>query len=238
MKTTALKRITSTLLTLFLLVSAGSVKAYAAPNFTLTPTTGTYTNGSSFSVVLGADSGTEKVVAMDVVGTFDATRLEITSIEKASSPAFNFEYTSSTAIIHNDTGKFEVTLAPTGSSVYDGVVVNGSLLVINFTTKATGTASLNLTCQSGSVVESNIINQASSDVVDCASNQSGSYAIVAASSGEAEATSTPTPTLTSETAANTPTSAELPRTGGVESTVGLMIFGVAVAGCALFLRFL
>lgn len=238
MKLSALK-ISFILFLLILLTRVTVVGAYAAPHFTFSPSSGSYTNGASFAVVLGADSGVEKVVAMDIVGTFDATKLEISSIEKASSAAFNFDYGANTAIIHNDTGKFELTLAPSGSSVYDGVVVNGSLLVINFRAKAVGTASVNLTCQSGSVTESNIINQSSADMVDCASNQSGSYTITEASSGtNPTSTFAPAAATSVPTAAATTTTSELPRTGGLTETLGLVIFGMAAMGCALFLRVL
>ncbi len=209
------------------------VRAVAAPRFTLSPTSGNYTVGNNFSVTLGVSSDSEKVVAMDVVAGFDASKLEVVSIDKASNPAFQFAYDSNTAIIHNSSGKFEITLAPNSTSVYDGQVANGALLVVNFRAKAAGTASFTITCQSGSVTESNIINQASSDVVDCASNQSGSYTISASSSNTtSDPSSTPTPTVR---ATSTSTS-ELPRTGGAGSTVLLMLVGMASIASALVFK--
>jgi LPXTG-motif cell wall-anchored protein len=213
-------------------MSAQAVQA--APHFTFTPSSGTYNTGQNFSVVLGVDSETEKVVAMDVVGTFDASKLEIVSIDKVSSPAFNFAWDANTPIIHNDSGRFEITLSPISSSVYDGEVAKGQLLTFNFRPKATGTATLNLTCQTGQIVETNIINQASSDVVNCASNQSGSYTI---NSTGNDSSPTATPAPNGATTAPSPTSA-LPQTGGTGSTIGLAVFGVVSILGALFLRVL
>jgi len=210
---------------------AGSVDALAAPHFTFNPATDTKSIGETFSVILGVDSESEKVVAMDVVGTFDASKLEIISIDKVSSPAFNFAWDANTPIIHNDSGRFEITLSPLSSSVYDGEVAKGQLLSFNFRPKAAGVATLNLTCQTGQVVETNIINQSSADVVNCASNQSGSYTINSTGGGSAE------PTQAAETSTPRPTSA-LPQTGGVGSTVGLAVFGVISILGALFLKVL
>lgn len=204
----------------------------AAPHFTFTPSSGSYTVGSNFSVNLGINSESENVGGADLVGTFDASRLEIVSITKANvEHSFSFEYNSgSTPIIDNNAGKFEITLNPTSSSVFDYKPANEALLTINFKAKATGTADLNLTCQQGSVADTNIINDKAADVVTCSSNQSGSYNIT---SGGSNPTSAPTPTKTTTT-----TTTQLPRTGGIGSTVGLVVFGAVSVFGALFLTLL
>lgn len=225
----------SSILILFLLffVVCGKANfALAAPHFTLTPTSGSYGVGSNFSVILGVDSNTENMASADIVGTFDAARLEIVSIDKVTSPAFAFDYNSSTTpIIHNDTGKFEITLNPSSSSTFDYKPASGPLLTINFRAKAVGSANLGLTCQAGSVTDTNIINSLAVDVVDCPSNQSGSYTISPATGGESGVTTTitTTPKLTST---------QLPKTGSVASTFGLIIFGAVSVVGALFLRLL
>lgn len=223
---------------LFFVVAGRGSYALAVPHFTFTPSTGTYNTNSTFSVTLGIDSGTEQVGGVDLVGIFDASKLEITSIDKVSSPAFAFDYNStSTPLIHNDTGKFEITLNPTSSSVYDYKVASGPLLTVNFKAKASGTASVSLVCQSGSVSDTNIINQQAVDVVSCSSNQAGSYSITdsgsSSSVSSSSPTSTPTPTPTTST-----TSTQLPKTGGVSQTIGLVVFGVVSVVGALFLRLL
>lgn len=204
------------------MVLSKPVRAFAAPHFTLTPASGSQTMGQDFSVVMGVDSDTEKVVGIDIKGSFDSAKLEIVSIEKGVIPddGYQFSYTSGQAIIRNDTGVFEVTLTPLNQSVLVGPIAKHELLKITFRPKATGTATLNYTCLPGSVVETNIISQAGVDVVDCNANQSGSYTIATGAGGDNSApaaTATPVP---SEAAA-------LPQTGAVENTIILMVLGFA-----------
>jgi len=155
------------------------VAAMAAPHFTLSPAAANETVGQNFVVTLGVDSGTEKVIGIDIKGTFDASKLEIVSIDKGTIPddGYLFTYTPGQAIIRNDTGQFEATLAKLDSNLYTGVVAKHELLKITFRPKAAGTATLNYVCAAGSISDVNIINQSANDVVDCASNQSGSYTI-------------------------------------------------------------
>lgn len=203
------------------------VRALAAPHLTLNPTTKTVANGSQFDVIMGIDSGTEKVIGVDIVSTFDASKLEIVSVVKGTVPdgGYNFTYTSSSPIIKNDVGRLEITLPSANSSVYEGVVANHELLKVTFKAKATGTAVVNYSCAAGSVTDSNIINQAGTDVLDCASNSSGSYTIT----DSGAATTAPTTGATTITAATT-----LPDTGGVGTTAGLMVFGLSTVAMALW----
>lgn len=230
----------TTILLVGLMFCASKVQASAAPHFTLSPTVGTYSVGTTFAVTLGVDTDTEKVVAMDVVGTFDMDKLELVSIDKVTTPdpAFQFSYDANTALIHNDTGKFEVTLSPLGSSVFDGIVTKQSLLTLYFRPKLSGQAALNLTCVQGAVNDSNILNPSSVDVVSCPANQSGLYTIQPGVGGDTLIT----PTVTSAAATTTPVqttgSTELPKTGAVGTTVGLVVFGAVCVLSALFLRLL
>lgn len=220
------------------LFAVSSVKAYAAPRFTITPTSGTYSVGTSFSVIVGVNSDTEKVVAMDVVGVFDKSKLQLISVEKITTPdpAFQFSFDSNTALIHNDTGKFEATLSPLGTSVFDGVVTAQNLLTLYFMPIASGTANVSFSCTQGAVNDSNILNPSSVDVTTCTANDSGSYTIQAAVGGSTTTTSTPTPTTTVTT--TTSTTAELPKTGGLTTTMGLIVFGAISMASALFLKLL
>ena len=194
--------------------------AVAAPHFTLTPATNSVSVGSTFFVDLGADSETEQIIAMDLVGTFDPTKLEIVSIEKNNTTAYNFVFDSTTPIIQNSSGKFESNLSQVGQSVYEGQVVKGSLLRIK------------LSCQAGSVTDSNMFNQNSEDVVSCAANQSGSYTISAVG-GDSGSTTEAETTVTTTSAGE-----ELPQTGGIANTIGLVVFGAISVLGAVLLRFL
>jgi hypothetical protein len=102
--------------------------------------------------------------------------------------------------------------------------VSGNLVTLTFKATATGTASLGYTCASGSTTDSNIVKSgAVTDIVTCGSNQSGSYTI-----GGSSSTTTDITTTTSE----------LPKTGAVGATFGLIIFGVISFGAAAFLKLL
>ncbi|HEX8923139.1 MAG TPA: LPXTG cell wall anchor domain-containing protein, partial [Patescibacteria group bacterium] len=72
------------------------------------------------------------------------------------------------------------------------------------------------------------INTAGKDVVDCASNQSGSYTITATGGADVGTTGT--------TVTPTPTSGTLPQTGGISTTFGLILVGLSSMIGALFLR--
>ncbi len=220
------------LIVMGMLVSARGRVAQAAPHFTLSPATYSVSVGSTFVVDLGADSETQSIIAMDVVGTFDPVKLEVVSVEKNNTTNFNFVFDTTTPIIQNTNGRFEVTLSPSSTSVYDAQVVKGSLLRVRFKAKAAGVASVNLSCQAGSVTDTNMFNQNSEDVVSCAANQSGSFTLTAVG-GDGDVVSDTTTVAT--TAA--PTS-ELPQTGGIASTIGLVLFGTISVLGALMLRFL
>jgi len=210
----------SVFLAVSFLFATAPVKAFAAPRFTFTPSTGNYTVGTNISVIVGAESDAEKVLAMDVMGTFDATKLELLSVDKVSQPAFDFTYDPGAAKIQNDTGGFEVTLAPASTSLYDSATVSGPLLTLTFRAKAVGTAIVNLACTQGNTRDTNIANQDGADVVSCADNQSGSYTITEGAGGDNSAapTATMAPTFDTE-------ETELPRTGGFGPTMGLLVFG-------------
>jgi LPXTG-motif cell wall-anchored protein len=210
-------------------------RAMATPHFTLNPSSASETTGSNFTVTMGVDSNTSKVIGIDIQGTFDASKLQIVSIDKAANipdSGYQFTYTSGQAIINNTAGTFEVTLPSANSSVYTGVVAVQDLLTITFKPTASGTATLDYVCTAGSVADSNIIDQSGNDVVDCTANQSGSYTISGTNSSSS-VTNTPTPTSTSSSSSTaataTPTKgASLPDTGSVANTVALLVLGISL----------
>jgi hypothetical protein len=212
------------ILTIFLVLFAVSTPraVEAGPLLKFSPTSGSYANGSNFTVILGIDSGTQKVFGADAWVTFDATKLEVVSIEKAANPAFSFSLGKN---IYNTTGKFDVNLSASGIDIPEATVASGELAVITFKAKSTGTASVTFNCVAGSLIDTNIFNTEAADVIDCASNQNASYTITASGSSTTNPTSTPVPT-NGAVSTTTQTSSELPRTGGVETTIGLVIFGL------------
>lgn len=222
---------------LVVFLMTGQVRAVEAVGyFTLSPAVATYSQEASFSVLVGASSGGESVVGLDVVGTFDATKLELTSITKIdSSTVYQFVgFDESLVQIDAGAGTFAVTLTPLGSSVYTGQAIDEAFLRLNFRAKAVGIASVNFTCETGSVIECNIVNSSALDIVECVSNQSGSYTITAGTDDTSDDDASDDATTTA-----TPTSGEeLPQTGGVTGTVGMMVFGIVSVVGVLFLRWL
>jgi LPXTG-motif cell wall-anchored protein len=208
------------------MLMAINVKAVnAISKITLSPASGSYNVGDTFKVTVGVDSGAEIVGGVDGVGTYDSSKLDLT-IEKASDLVFNGNCSGITA----SAGKFGFSCY-SNDSLTD-TTVKGNLVVMTFKAKATGTAVVNFNCTDGSTTDSNIVKSATStDVITCSSNDKGSY-VIGSSSGETTSTPTNTP------APQTTSTAELPKTGGAGSTVGLVIFGAISVIGAFFLRFL
>jgi len=201
----------------------------AGPLLRFSPSTGSYTNGSTFTVTIGVDSGTEKSQGVDAWVTFDSAKLEVVSIDTVTSPAFSFSLGKN---IYNSDGKFDISCSSTDMGTYQATTILGDLASVTFRAKGTGTAAVNFTCKSGSTTDSNIFNMSAVDVINCASNVNGSYTITEGSSSSSSTTSTPTPTV------GATTTSTLPATGSVGATIGLMLFGIVGILSSLALRFL
>ena len=142
------------------------------------------------------------------MGNFDATKLEVVSITKIANSDYGFA--AITPNINNTSGTFTVSFISNNSNPNEATSYTGNFAEVTFKGKATGTASLNFTC-SKDFVDSNIIasDTINTDLIDCATNQSGSYTITAGVGGDS----------TSTTATATPTSSTLPQTGATAPTV-------------------
>jgi hypothetical protein len=219
-------------LTLFFLIG-GSVSAVeAAARLYLDPSSANKTVNETFTVTAKVDSAGEVIGGVDGIGTYDSSRLELVSITKASDMVFgNLDTGGSCQIGTSSGGKFSFTCY--ANTAVDNTAVSGSLVVFSFKAKATGTATVNFSCTDGSTVDSNIVKTSTSaDIISCSSNGSGTYTISEGSSSTTTtATNTPTPTSTT-------TTTELPQTGTVGVTVGLVVFGLISLASAVFLKFL
>lgn len=220
-----MKKIFILILTVAIFLTVSPVLA-AGPMLKFVPSTGTYTKGESFKVNIGVDSGAEKVQALDVNATFDASKVELVSIDSLNNDTFRFVMDKN---IYNDTGKFTLSLY-TESGSYEATVITGDLVTVTFLPKATGTVNVNFSCTDGSTIDSNINNSLAVDVINCASNINGVYTITDGGTANPDPTAVPT---TPPTANN-----ELPKTGTVETTIGLLIFGFVSLLSSLALKFL
>src|SRR3989339_575653 len=114
-------------LVLCLGVSASSA-AMAGPMLKLSPSSGSFSNGSTFKVTVGVDSGTAKSMAVDAFLTFDAGKLEVVSVEDPATPAFTFSMGKN---IYNSDGKLDMSFNPSGDSVLgESVAIVGDLAVV------------------------------------------------------------------------------------------------------------
>jgi LPXTG-motif cell wall-anchored protein len=210
---------------ILLMLFASSVKAaVASPHLSLSPSNGNYSVDDTFTVTVNVDSASEVVGGVDGVGTYDSSKLELTSASKASGMVFESTDGGGSCSINTSTaGKFSFTCYSNDS--LSDKAVSGSLVVLNFKAISTGTAAVSFTCTSGSTTDSNIVKTSTSgDVIVCGENVNGSYVI-----GESDGDSTET---------NTPTSSTLPKTGSVSTTLGLVAFGAVSLLSAVFLKFL
>ncbi len=230
----------SVLLIMFFLSGMSVRAANAGAKLYFDPSSATKAVGDSFTVTAKVDSAGETVGGVDGVGTYDSSRLELVSITKASDMVFgSLDSGGNCSIGTSSGGKFSFTCY--ANSSVDNTAVSGNLVVFTFKATATGTANVNFSCTSGSTVDSNIVKTSTSgDIISCSENGSGAY-VINASSGSATATPTSTSTSTSTSTATstpTPTSTQLPRTGTVGVTVGLIAFGLVSLVSAVFLKFL
>jgi len=216
-----MKKILFILILVLCMGATASSAAVAGPMLKLSPSSGSFSNGSTFKVTVGVDSGTAKSM--------------VVSVEDPSSPAFTFSMGKN---IYNSDGKLDMSFNPSGDSVLgESVAIVGDLAVVTFRAKGAGTAAVNFTCQAGSTIDTNIFDNQGSDVIDCASNQNGSYTITDSGpqpTSPPGATSTPVPPQATVTP-NSGSGTELPQTGSVGTTIGLLIFGIVglIAGTIL-----
>lgn len=215
----------------FLAVGARATEAVAY--LTVSPTSGNYKVNGTFTVTLGVNSGGEAIGGVDGWGTYDSSKLELTSIVKSSSMVFSSVDGGGDCSIDEDAAAGKFKFSCYANSAVGEEAVNGALVVLTFKATNVGTAALNYICSGTSTTDSNISKISTvADIITCSSNQSGSYVISAADGSSSEEEATPTPTEA------TTTTSELPQTGSTGVTVGLIVFGLVSLVSAAFLKFL
>jgi len=232
-----MKKIFCLLVVLFL---AWGVKPVLAvePMLKLTPSTGTYTKGTSFEVTVGADTGIVETQAIDVWLKYDPAKVEIESVIEIDNLLENLGIELVSSDIDNTNGSLEVLFSfPFDVQTIQKAVVKGDLFKIKVKPKVAGTINIDFKCVAGESDESSIFDgTTTADMINCPSNINGVYTI-----NESGGTSNPEPTAapSDNGPTATPTQAsELPQTGTVETTIGLMIFGIVSVLSSLALKFL
>lgn len=195
--------------------------ARAAPRLYFSPATGDQTTGETFQVVVKVDTGEEEVAAADAIISFDSTKLKVNQVSKGDFfPEFSYD-------LENSEGKLSIWgMVETTLELVSG---EGDLATITFDAESSGEAAVSFLCEEGNDTDSAIWDSSGNDLIDCASNGSGSYTI-----GETGTTSSPTstptltPTSTSTASAEaTATPSELPETG-IETPLIIMGLGGAI----------
>lgn len=199
------------ILGLIFLAKVRTVSAAANPRLYLDPATDSVESGSQFTIKLFIDTGTKLTVAADAKISFPKAKLEVVSVKSGT------YFDSISKIIGNQTGNLEI-------NAYNKVQGEpktgpGELATITFKSLSPGSAVIDLVCNDGSTIDSNIADVSGNDIIDC-TQTSGSEIFVAQAGVAGAATPTPTPS-------------KLPKAGNMNPSIMFL----AVGSLALILGF-
>lgn len=153
--------------------------AWAAdPHFELSPASGIISNGTS--IIVKIDTGGQAAKSAKAVINFDATKLEVSSIQ-----AGNF-FDDISHNIYNTTGQVVINANLSLGSMLESKTGSGTLATMTVNAKAiSGTAAMSFDCTQGSSTDSNINDPTPLDIIICTSNLDGSYTLGATASSSA-----------------------------------------------------
>ncbi len=135
--------------------------------------------GDTFQVTAGVNSLSNIIGGVDVVGTFDSSKLELISINKSSSMVFN---KGDCSILKKDniTGNFSLSCFVDNSSQV--MAVKGNLVNLTFKAKLVGSAKIQFVCKQNSLNDSNIVNLSDvKDLIACDRNINANIVITSGS---------------------------------------------------------
>jgi LPXTG-motif cell wall-anchored protein len=230
------------LVVLFLALAIKPVWA-VEPMMKLVPSSGTYTKDTSFEVMVAVDSGAVETMAIDVHLKFDPSKVEIVSAEPVTNLLNTLGLISIGPTPDNTSGTFFDSFYINPEMHPDEkATVSGNLLNIKFKPKIVGTINVDFNCTTGSDADSNIFDgTTTADRINCLSNINGVYTITDGGTSDPNPTAVPTTAPSSNDPDPTAVPAqsnELPQTGTVETTIGLIIFGIVSVLSSLALKFL
>ena len=183
--------------------SAKTVFAVAGPRLYLDPATDSVESGFQFTVKLFIDTGTKLTVAADAKISFPKAKLEVVTVKAGT------YFDSVSKIIGNQTGNLEIhAYNKISGETKTGL---GELATITFKSLSPGSAVIDLVCNDGSTIDSNIADVSGNDIIDC-TQTSGSEILIAQTGVVGAATPTPIPS-------------ELPVAGNINSSIMLLAFG-------------
>jgi len=193
------------LLELTFAASAKTVFAVAGPRLYLDPATDSVESGFQFTVKLFIDTGTKLTVAADAKISFPKAKLEVVTVKSGT------YFDSVSKIIGNQTGNLEIhAYNKVQSETKTG---QGELAEITFKSLSPGSAVIDLVCNDGSTIDSNIADVSGNDIIDCTQTFGSEILVDQVEAGVAGA------------ATPTPTPAELPKAGNMNPSITLLVVG-------------
>lgn len=199
----------------------------ANPHLEFSPASGVITTDGT-SIVVKIDTGGQAAKSAKAVITFDASKLEVSSIQAGDF----FDDVSHN--IYNSTGQVVINANLSLGSMLESKTGTGNIATMTVKAKLTsGSAAMNFDCTEGSSTDSNINDPTPTDIIVCTSNINGSYTL-----GEGTTTSpSPSASASAETGGGIggDESAPVPVTGSPLPTLILLGLGLLLILAPIFL---
>jgi hypothetical protein len=209
----------------FVLILCSKNYVYAAdPHLTLSPSSGTLTS-SGIQIDVQIDTGGQEAKSAKAVINFDSSKVEVSSIQAGTF----FDDVSHNIYSNQVIINANLSL---GSSLESKTGV-GTLATMTVNSKSnSGTASLTFDCTMGDSTDSGINDPTPTDIIVCSENINGTYNL-GSSSPNPNPSPNPSPspdagTGGAEDPSPVPTPSELPESGTVEYTFGVLALGFAL----------
>lgn len=200
------KQLFLNLIVLGLIFAAPTTAVAAGPRLYLEPATDSVESGSQFTVKLFIDAGTKLTVAADAKISFPKAKLEVITVNSGT------YFDSVSKIIGNQTGNLEIhAYNKIQSETKTGL---GQLVSITFKSLSPGSAIIDLVCNDGSTIDSNIADVSGNDIIDC-TQTAGSEISITQAGVVGVATPTPIPS-------------ELPAAGNMNPSIMFLALGSLV----------
>lgn len=192
--------------------------AQAAAGLYFQPDTASIPSGSETVLNLMIDTGGKKAVSADAKINFPQAKIQIKSVSPGSF------FGSVSKLIDNQSGDLTINGYFQGSPASTGVAGVGTVAAITVKTLSPGAAPIDFSCSPGETTDTNIVDSAGKDIIDCGQTIGAKLTISAASSDQVM---TPTPTPN-----------KLPQAGSAGPTLGLAVIGLTVImiGLTMILR--
>lgn len=169
---------------------SSSLETVSKPKLFFEVTKGTYPVGENVEVNVSVDSASTRINGVDIVGNYDASKLELISIKQSQS--FVFNGIGECVFPKSDLGKF-IASCFINDSVNDKSAF-GKLITLVFKTKAVGKAEFSFDCVNKNTYDSNIIGPNSiEDIIACEQNMQ-MHIVVMPNDGSITPTRVPIPT--------------------------------------------